>query len=142
MAADPMGDDLRTEAILFGTYLVDGTPSEELIERYCRANRELFADEADSSGSDHAVLAFARQHPWSVPMLDAAAGLTGQAPLLRKKLLVMTAILETTPAYVEQTEQRSVGLARLAWRLGTAGAKTAVHAATGLALIAALRRRG
>lgn len=139
MAADPMGDDLRTEAILFGTYLVDRAPSEELIERYCRANRELFADEASD---DHAVLAFARQHPWSVPMLDAAAGLTGQAPLLRKKLLVMTAILETTPAYVEQTEQRSVGLARLAWRLGAAGAKTAVHAATGLALIAALRRRG
>jgi hypothetical protein len=134
-----MGDDLRREAILFGTYLVDRPPSEELIERYCRANHELFAGEGDE---DRAVLAFAREYPWSVPMLDAAAGLTGQAPLLRKKLLVMTAILETTPDHVAQTEQQSVGLARLAWRLGTAGAKTAVHAATGLALIAALRRRG
>jgi len=134
-----MGDDLRTEAILFGTYLVDRPPSEELIERYCRANHELFASDADD---DRSVLAFAREHAWSVPMLDAAAGLTGQAPLLRKKLLVMTAILETTPDYVEQTEQQAVGLARLAWRLGAAGAKTAIHAATGLALLAALRRRG
>lgn len=132
-------DDLRTEAIVFGRYLVDRAPSEELIERYRRANEELFAGQG---GEDAAVLEFARRHTWAVPMLDAAAGLRGGAPLLRKKLLVMTAILETTPEYVERTEARAVGLARLALRLGVSGARTAFHAATGLALIAALRRRG
>jgi len=132
-------DELRTEAIVFGRYLVDREPSHDLIERYRRANEELFAGHG---GEDAAVLAFARTHPWSVPMLDAAAGLRGGASLLRKKLLVMTAILETTPEYVERTEPRSVGLPLLAVRLGVAGARTAFHAATGLALTAALRRRG
>ena len=132
-------DELRTEAIVFGRYLVDREPSEELVERYCRANETLFTGEVGDR--DRAALEFARKHPWSVPMLDAAAGLSGQTPLFRKKLLVMTAIVETTPEFVERTEQRAVGLPRLALRVGFAGARTAFHAATGLALSAVLSRR-
>jgi hypothetical protein len=132
--------DLRTEAIVFGRYLVGSEPGEALIDRYCRANETLFAD-APASDADHAVLDFARRHAWAVPMLDAAAGVTGGGEsLLRKKLLVMTAIVETTPENVERTEQRSVGLPRLAMRVGVAGARAAFHVATGLVLTAALRR--
>src|SRR4051812_29384504 len=112
-----MADDLRTEAIVFGKYLVDHEPAETLVERYCQANEELFGD----APSDPAV-DLARKHPWMVPMLDAAAGLRGGDSLLRKKLLVMMAILETTPEYVARTDQRAIGLPGLAWRLGIAGA--------------------
>lgn len=135
-----MVDDLRTEAIVFGRYLVDRRPAEDLIARYCRANELLFAGQV--SHPDAAVIAFARRHPWSVPLLDAAAGLAGSDSLLRKKLLVMTAIVETTPEFVERTEQQGVGLPRLALRLGIAGARTAFHVVTGLPLLAALRRHG
>src|SRR3954463_15565149 len=132
MACDPMGDPLRTEAIVFGKYLVDRVPAEALIDRYCRANEELFPGAADDPAVE-----FAREHPWAVAMLDAAAGLRGGESLPRKKLLGMTAIVETTPEYVERTEPRAVSLPRLAWRLGVSGTRTAFHAATGLALTAA-----
>jgi hypothetical protein len=136
-----MTDDLRTEAIAFGKYLVDREPGEELVERYRQANEQLFAHEA----ADPAV-AYARAHPWAIPMLDAAEGLAGmrggEPSLLRKKLLVMTAIVETTPEYVARTEPVSASLPALALRLGMAGARTAFHAATGLALLAMVKRRG
>lgn len=133
-------DELRTEAIAFGRYLVDREPAEELIERYCHANQVLFAGQG--SDADRAVLEFARRHAWAIPMLDAAAGLTAHDSLLRKKLLVMTAIVETTPDHVDRTEQHATSLPELALRLGVAGARTAFHVATGLALSAVLRRRG
>jgi hypothetical protein len=133
-------DELRTEARVFGRYLVDREPAEELIERYCRANELLFAP--DASDADNSVVDFARRHPWAIAMLDAAAGLTAHDSLLRKKLLVMTAILETTPELVDKTEQRAVGLPELALRIGAAGARTAFNAAAGLALSAVVRRRG
>jgi hypothetical protein len=127
---------LREEARLFGRYLIGRDPDEAIIERYCQANRVLFA-----SDEDDAVLAFARSHPWSLAMLDAGAGLTGGDSVLRKKLLVMTAIVETTAQLVDRFEQRAVSLPQLAWRLGVAGVRTAFHASTGVALVAWVKRR-
>jgi len=120
--------ELRTEAIAFSRYLVGSEPSEELIARYCEANRELFAGE-----EDRGVVEFARRHPWSIPLLDARFALGGTS-LLRKKLLVMMAILETTPRFVAQTEQQPLPLPRLALRLVSAGASVAVHVVGGFAL--------
>jgi hypothetical protein len=128
--------DLRTEARMFGRYLIGREPAEALVERYCRANATLFAGEADD-----ALLAFARAHPWSLAMLDAGAGLSQGQSILRKKLLVMTAIVETTPELVDRFEQRAASLPGLAWRVGMAGTRTALHAAAGLALVAWVKRR-
>ncbi len=124
---------------MFGRYLIGNEPGEALVERYCRANTELFVGEA--TAEDEAVLAFARRHPWSIPMLDAGSGLWGGESLLRKKLLVMTAIVETTRELAGRFEQRGIGIPRLALRLGVTGARTAFHAATGLALAAWVKRR-
>jgi hypothetical protein len=136
-----MTDDLRTEALAFGRYLVDREPGEELVERYRQANEQLFAHDAPDP-----IVAYAREHPWAIPLLDAAAGLAsvrgGERLPLRKKLLVMTAILETTPEYVTRTEQRAAKLPELALRLGVATARTAFQAAAGLALYAIVKRRG
>ncbi len=131
--------ELRSEAVVFGRYLVDREPSEALIDRYARANERLFGAPGHD---DRVVLEFAVKHPWSLPMLDAAAGLTAAGSLLRKKLLVMTAIVETTPELVDRTNQQAVGLPRLAVRVGLAGARATLHVVTGLALTAVLRRRG
>jgi hypothetical protein len=128
--------DLCTEAIEFGRYLIGQAPAPALVDRYVRANETLFAD----AGED-AVLLYARRHPWSIAMLDAAEGLLdGRASLLRKKLLVMTAIVETTPELVDKTEARAAGLPAVVFRVGVAGARTAFHAAAGLALRAVIRR--
>jgi hypothetical protein len=128
-------DELRHEARLFGRYLVDREPSTELVERYVRANEVL------GLGVDGDLLEFARAHPWSIGMLDAAAGVLGGSSLLRKKLLVMTAIVETTPELVDRTEPRAVGLPRLALRVGVAGARTVAHVVSGIALQLYLSRR-
>ncbi|MBX3162395.1 MAG: hypothetical protein KF773_40900 [Deltaproteobacteria bacterium] len=133
-----MDRELRREAVVFSRYLVRAAPSEALIERYCAANRELFAHEAPSA-ADAAVLAFARDHAWAVAPLDAGHALLGPASLLRKKLLVMTAILETTPEYAARTEPRAVALPMLGLRLAAAGVAMAAGAAAGLALTLALR---
>ena len=133
-----MDDELRNEAILCGRYLVDREPSEDLIERYARANEVLFAG---GTAVDQEVLDFARRHPWSIAMLDASSGVIGGNSLLRKKLLLMTAIVETTPELVERTEPRSVDLPRLALHVGAAGVRTVFNVVSGLALQLVLRRR-
>jgi hypothetical protein len=129
--------DLRTEAHVFGRYLVGEPPSEALVERYRAANHCIPAVDGDDE-----VVAYARRHPWSVSLLDAAAGLTAADSLLRRKLLVMTAIVETTPELAGKTEPRALGLPQLTLRLGIAGVRTALEAALGLALTAMVKRRG
>lgn len=129
--------DLRTEARVFARYIVGETPSEAIVERYRAANHALPAVQGDDE-----VVAYARQHPWSVSLLDAAAGLTASGSLLRRKLVVMTAILETTPELVTKTEPRVVGLPQLAVRLGVAGVRTAFGVAAGLVLSSVVKRRG
>ncbi len=129
--------DLRSEARVFGRYLVGEAPSEVLVERYRAANHAIPAVQGDDE-----IVAFARQHPWSVSLLDAADGLVASGSLLRKKLLVMTAIVEATPELVTKTEPRVVGLPQLAIRLGVAGVRTAFEAAAGLVLSAVVKRRG
>lgn len=124
---------------MFARYLVRREPSTILVERYVRAHEELLS-EADAI--DHDVVEFARRHPWSIGMLDASAGLIGGSSLLRKKLLLMTALVETTPDLVDRTEPRSVDLPRLVLRVGTAGVRTVFNVVSGLALQRMLRRRG
>ena len=133
-----MDPALRTEAIAFSRYLVGEDPPDELVERYCQANTERLREPV--SARDRAVLDFVHRHPWAIPMLDARFALGGSS-LLRKKLLVMMAILETSPAFVERTEQQSLGLPRLASRLAVAGARTAVSVVAGFALSGLIARR-
>jgi len=47
------------------------------------------------------MLEFVRRHPWSLPPLDATAALMDPQGLLRKKLFLMLAILETTTTHVD-----------------------------------------
>ena len=78
LARDEIVAELRWEAIRLSRYLVDFEPSEALIERYLLANELLFRD--PPTARDQAVLAFARKHPWSIPLLDAGTALSGGAP--------------------------------------------------------------
>ena len=131
--------DLRDEARRLAHYLIGVAPSEELVERYARAHAEVLRP---PTPADRAVLAFVRAHPWSLPLLDAGTALVRGAPLLRRKLLVMMAILEATPEHADRTlPVDGLGLPRLALRLGRAGATAAVKLGAGAALALAVTRR-
>lgn len=133
-----MSEALRHEAVVFGRYLVERELGDALIERYVRGNALLAGL---GTPAEHAVVAYARAHPWAIPLLDAAAGIRGERSLLRRKLLLLAAIVETAPELVDATAPVDAGLPRLALRVGTAGVRAAVHAACGLALDAVVRRR-
>ena len=92
---------------------------DELVRRYRDAVARLFPDPA--SPRDRALLAFAIGHPWSVGALDTAAALLAPTSRLRQRLLLMAALLETTPAGAAEFLPREPRLAELALRLPAIG---------------------
>ena len=108
-------DVLAAEAILFSRYLLRTDPPAEMIERYVAGDRILFPDRA--ADADRAVVAFARSHPAAVSLLDAATGLLMPDALLRKKILLMAAILEASPRYADEFLPRTVPPLRLFFSL-------------------------
>ena len=128
------------EGRLFGRYLVGREPPPELVVRYREANRILLGGSA--LGSEVAVVAFARRHPWSIPFLDTAAGILRPGSLLRNKILVMAAVLEASPAFADEFLSRTVHPASLVLRVLALGTLAALRAAVGMLLyVAAARSR-
>ena len=113
-------DELAVEARVFARYLVRAEPAPELVARYADAMAALFPEPPPPA--DAALVRFASERPWSVPFLDAAAGLIAPSSRLRAKILVMAAILETTPALADEFLPRNdVPLGTLVIRLAGAG---------------------
>src|SRR5438046_9346229 len=102
---------LEAEARLFTRYLVGRPPPAELVDRYRAANAAIFTEPV--AREDAALVAFARRHPWSVSLLDAASGLLRPGSLLRNKILLMAAILETSPAFAAELLPRDARPPRL-----------------------------
>jgi hypothetical protein len=130
--------ELEEEAAIFGRYLVGRVPPAELVARYVAANGFVFASPAEAP--ERALLAFVRQRPWSVGMLDAAAGLRAPAGRLRGKILLLGAILETSPTFADEFLPRPVPPARLALSLFRHGVVAVACAVLGLPLYAMLAR--
>ena len=135
---EPEDRELELEGRLFGRYLVGRMPPPELVERYREANRILLGGTAP--GSDAAVIAFARRHPWSIPFLDGAAGLLRPGSLLRNKILVMAAVLEASPAFAEEFLSRTVHPVSLVLRVLGLATLAVVRAAVGVLVYAAAAR--
>jgi uncharacterized protein YbjT (DUF2867 family) len=127
------------ECSILCRYLIDCEPSAGLIERY-RAAVGLTLAGLDLENADWH---WARRHCRCIPYLDAAAGLVHRRrSALRARLYLLTALLETEPAYADrflpQVSSRVVLLAALGWQ----GARTGVNAAIGMPLLAWARRSG
>lgn len=132
--------ELEGEARIFARYLVGRPPPPELIDRYRAANARLFT--APAPAADRSLVAFVRRHPWSVGLLDAAAGIRRPGSLLRNKILVMAAILETAPAFAGEFLAPPVGPLALALRVAGLGTLAVVRTILGMALLPlALRAR-
>ena len=129
---------LEAEARIFGRYLVGSPPEPALVARYCAASRTLWPVAPEPR--DAAVLAFVRRRPWSVGPLDAAAALLDPGGLLRSKVLVMSALLEATPAHADAFLPRAVSTPALLWRLASSGAVAVAQAAFGALLYPFIHR--
>jgi hypothetical protein len=99
-------DTLEKESRLFTRYLLDSEPSQNMIDRYVSANRALVTETGISAGRK--VVEYAVTHPWSIPYLDAAAGVLQPDSLLRKKIYIMAAVLEASPRFVSQFLPKSL----------------------------------
>lgn len=129
---------LEAEARVFARYLVGRMPPQELIDRYAEANRILRTTSV--AGRDAALVGFVRRHPWAVPFLDAASGLFRRNGMLRSKLLVMAAILETSPAFADEFLPRTARPIGLIARLIGLGVVAVVQVGIGAALYAVAAR--
>ena len=133
-AASPLGH----EGELFARYLLGGPTVPAVLARYVRACDLLFDDPA--APADAALVRFAVRHPWSLPFLDAAAGLLHRQALLRSKILLMLGLLEATPEHAEfftpQPCSRLLVIARLGWW----GVRTVVKVLGGLLLYPLAKR--
>ena len=137
----PMSDDprdLEREAEIFGRYLVGRVPSPAIIARYVAASETLFT--ADASPADRGTIAFVRRHPWSVGLLDGAAGLLRPGGQLRGRILVMGAILEASPEYADEFLPRNASPVAFLLGLAVFGALAVVRALAGIPLHAAVAR--
>jgi hypothetical protein len=130
--------ELEAEARLFTRYLLGREPPDELVTRYRDASRALFYEPVDPR--EAAVADYARRHPWSLPFLEAASALLRPGSLLRNKVLMMSAILETSPAFADEFLPRNASLAAIVLRVLGDGAAAALRAALGAPLLAAASR--
>jgi hypothetical protein len=86
------------EAAIFGRYLLGGTlPNAASIALYIKALS--LRDDSKAIARDKKIVAFALRKPRTIALLDSACALSHPGSLLRQKLLLMSAILETQPQY-------------------------------------------
>ena len=133
-AAPAVDPALIAEGRLLGRYILGAPPSEAAVLRYAEKTLRLFAGDT----TDFALLRYVARHPWTLPCLDAAAGLVEKDGALRRRLLVMLAILEATPEHAESflpPEAGTPGPLVSSLRLAGWGAVCALQLAGGLILL-------
>jgi hypothetical protein len=132
---------LEREAAVITRYLLGTESAPQWVERYCAANEVLFPEEPGSA--DRAALDLVRRHPWSLPFLEAAHAWIRPGSRLRRKVLVMLAILETTPELARRFEPRAGGPIVAMFRLAGHGLAGGLRILFGLLLSALfVRTRG
>jgi hypothetical protein len=131
---------LGSEGRLIGSYLTGVEPPDELVARYVDASLTLFPD--DPCPSDRMVLEFVHRHPWSLPPLEAALGLLRPTSLLRKKIVVLMAILETEPGLAPRFDPLYPGPVGALWHLSYLGLRSAAKLVAGALVYTFLRVRG
>jgi hypothetical protein len=134
-----MTQAIEAEARALARHVVGAEPPEAVLARYREASARLFPEPPDAV--DTALIAFAARHPWSVGPLDAATALLRPASRLRAQLLVMAAVLETTPRFADDFLPRPAGRLELVGRLGAIGLAAALRTLAGVLLYGVIRAR-
>jgi hypothetical protein len=129
----------RAEGAILGRYLLGREAPPPALQRYAEGCARLFVD--PPSPDDAALVAFAVRHPWSLPCLDAAAGLLRPRSLLRQKLILMLAVLETLPECADDFLPAARPPADVLVRLALSGASAGLKIAAGLLILPATHVR-
>src|SRR5262245_19625526 len=90
---------LRKEAIAIAKYLTEREPEEFVIDRYISGGNAKFGIITETK--DQKLQLFIVEHPSTLPCIDAACAVLFPKLQLRNKILLMVAILETTPEYCD-----------------------------------------
>ena len=125
-----MSADLEQECRTFTRYLVRRDPTPYVIGKYAAAHTASPAmaqtEGKGSSRFDVRLTAIARRHPVLAVMADAYARIFVPRGLLRKKLVLLLAIIETSPVLF-----REVDLVRtppVLWQAAVLGVRFALFA--------------
>jgi hypothetical protein len=129
-------DTYRQEAVEFSRYLISEDPTPAEVDRYARACERLGLGESRADP----LLAACMRHPSWVGLLDGACALMEPHHPLRRKLAVLTAILEASPEHVESFLPPSGGRLRCLLVLATSTILAGFRATLGLPLLISLRR--
>ncbi len=109
------------ECCVFTRYLLQCDADAYVIDHYAAANAAL--DLSPASGFDESMLGFARVGPLSTRIADSYASLFNRTATLRKRLVLLLAILETRPPFhqaIDQTPGGPLLFARLSLTAGAA----------------------
>jgi hypothetical protein len=88
---------LHNEARTIAYYLTGREAEKFIVERYVTAVDMIF--KSAPAPDDRNILSFVRNHPSTLPFFDAASAVFFSRNQLRARILLMVAILETTPEY-------------------------------------------
>lgn len=93
-----MNPDHRKEAETLGRYLLGKYPDEKSIALYCEA---MAVKPVTLNAREEKLFRFLLRNPWSAGMIDSALAFSRNKSAVRRKILFMSAILETRPQYAE-----------------------------------------
>jgi hypothetical protein len=93
-----MSHDSRKEAEVLGRYLLGKRPDEKSISLYCEA---MAAKPVTLNAREEKLFRFLLRNPWSAGMIDSALAFSRTRSAVRRKILFMSAILETRPEYAK-----------------------------------------
>jgi hypothetical protein len=126
----------EAEARTISRYLVGRDCAPAMIERYTKGRALI----TGASGNDE-VIEFGLRRPWSLPFLDAAAAIIPGGEALRARVLLMAAVLETSPDFATDFFPREVNRERLVMELVTSSLAAGARLAVGVPLLLLVRRR-
>lgn len=89
---------MEGEAKRFSSYLIGVTPDDVVVARYVEAILPGL-DRAQISKRDERLLVLTTRFPWLIGSIDGGLALLDPTSEVRRRILVMFALLEANPAY-------------------------------------------
>ena len=130
---------IERECRVFTRFLVRASATPYVVDRYLEAHR-LSDTFAPASGVDRALVTVARWSPAVTQMADAYARLCARRGVLRKKLVLLLAILETSsPFYRSIDNEPSRSFAMVVLHLAAVGSLGVLATVVGMLAFLPLR---
>lgn len=101
--------ELDAECDVFCRYLTGAAIDEYVREKYAAAHECGAVELPDTTRFERAVVAIAHTAPWLAHAMDSYSRLFGNGHLLRRKLVVLLAILETRSPPADRIDAPTAG---------------------------------